>query len=167
MIQKKQITEAEALRKLGDLCARGEHCSGEMAEKLCKWGIAADAQERIIDKLIDYKYIDDERFTRSFVRDKITFNKWGRRKIEQALWQKHIPQSISQPILDDIEPEEYLNVLRPLLKSKYPTIKAETAYERSMKLINYAMGRGFTLDVIRQCIDDASIIDDIDGDDTD
>lgn len=167
MIQKKQITEAEALHKLGDLCARGEHCSGEMAEKLCKWGIAADAQERIIGKLIDYKYIDDERFTRSFVRDKIAFNKWGRRKIEQALWQKHIPQSISQPILDEIEPEEYLNVLRPLLKSKYPTIKAETAYEHSMKLIKYAMGRGFTLDVIRQCIDDASIIDDIDGDDTD
>lgn len=29
MMQKKQISEAEALRKLGDLCARGEHCSGE------------------------------------------------------------------------------------------------------------------------------------------
>ena len=160
MIQKKQISEAEALRKLGDLCARGEHCSGEMAEKLRKWGIA-DAQERIIDKLIDYKYIDDERFTRSFVRDKIAFNKWGRRKIEQALWQKRIPQSISQSILDESEPEEYLNVLRPLLKSKYPTIKAETDYERSIKLIKYAMGRGFTLDLIRQCINDASIVDDI------
>lgn len=167
MIQKKQIGEAEALRKLGDLCARGEHCSGEMAEKLRKWGIAADAQERIIDKLIDYKYIDDERFTRSFVRDKIAFNKWGRRKIEQALWQKRIPQSISQPILDEIEPEEYLNVLRPLLKSKYPAIKAETDYERSIKLIKYAMGRGFTLDLIRQCIDDASIADDINEDDAD
>ena len=167
MMQKKQITEAEALRKLGDLCARGEHCSGEMVEKLRKWDIAADAQERIIDKLIDYKYIDDERFTRSFVRDKIVFNKWGRRKIEQALWQKHIPKSISQPILDEIEPQEYLNVLRPLLKSKYLTIKAETDYERSMKLIKYAMGRGFTLDIIRLCIDDVTIVDDIDDNDED
>ena len=157
MMQKKQITEEEALRKLGDLCARGEHCSGEMVEKLRKWGIAADAQERIIDKLIDYKYIDDER----------VFNKWGRRKIEQTLWQKHIPQSISQPILDEIEPQEYLNVLRPLLKSKYLTIKAETDYERSMKLIKYAMGRGFTLDIIRLCIDDVTIVDDIDDNDED
>ena len=66
-----------------------------------------------------------------------------------------------QSSLDEIEPEEYLNVLRPLLKSKYPTIKAETDYERSIKLIKYAMGRGFTLDLIRQCIDDASIVDDI------
>jgi len=138
-----------------------------MVEKLRKWGIAADAQERIIDKLIDYKYIDDERFTRSFVCDKIVFNKWGRRKIEQTLWQKHIPQSISQPILDEIEPQEYLNVLRPLLKSKYLTIKAETDYERSMKLIKYAMGRGFTLDIIRLCIDDVTIVDDIDDNDED
>lgn len=167
MIQKKQISEAEALRKLGDLCARGEHCSGEMAEKLRKWGIATDAQERIIDKLIDYKYIDDERFTRSFVRDKIVFNKWGRRKIEQELWQKRIPQYISQPILDEIEPEEYLNVLHQLLKSKYSTIKAESDYERSMKLIKYAMGRGFTLDIIRQCIDDVSIIEDLNENDAD
>lgn len=167
MIQKKTITEAEALRKLGDLCARGEHCSGEMAEKLRKWGIPTDAQERIIDKLIDYKYIDDERFTRSFVRDKITFNKWGRRKIEQALWKKRIPTSISQPILDEIEPEKYLEVLRPLMKNKYKTIKAETDYERSMKLIKYAMGRGFTLDLIRQCVDDDSIVDDVNEDDAD
>lgn len=167
MIQKKPMTEAEALRKLGDLCARGEHCSGEMAEKLRKWGFPTDAQERIIDKLIDYKYIDDERFTRSFVRDKIVFNKWGRRKIEQALWQKRIPKTISQPILDETDPKEYLEVLRPMMKSKYKTIKVETDYERSMKLIKYAMGRGFTLDLIRQCIDDASIVEDINEDDTD
>ena len=88
MIQKKQISEAEALRKLGDLCARGEHCSGEMAEKLRKWGIAADAQERIIDKLIDYKYVDDERFTRSFVRDKIAFNKVGTPKNRAGIMAK-------------------------------------------------------------------------------
>ena len=58
-------------------------------------------------------------------------------------------------------------MLRPLLKSKYLTIKAETDYERSMKLIKYAMGRGFTLDIIRLCIDDVAIVDDIDDNDED
>lgn len=36
MIQKKVMTEAEALKKLGDLCARGEHCSGEIMGKDAK-----------------------------------------------------------------------------------------------------------------------------------
>lgn len=164
MIQKKPVTEAEALRKLGDLCARSEHCSGEIAEKMRKWGLAAEVQERIIDRLIDLKYIDDERFTKAFVRDKIAYNKWGRRKIEQALWIKKIDKRISQPILDEVKDEEYLEVLRPLMKSKYKTIKAETDYERAMKLIKFAMGRGFTIDLIRQCVDDATMVDDVDFD---
>lgn len=164
MIQKKPVTEAEVLRKLGDLCARSEHCSGEIAEKMRKWGLAAEVQERIIDRLIDLKYIDDERFTQAFVRDKIAYNKWGRRKIEQALWIKKIDKRISQPILDEVKDEEYLEVLRPLMKSKYKTIKAETDYERAMKLIKFAMGRGFTIDLIRQCVDDATMVDDVDFD---
>lgn len=164
MIQKKPVTEAEALRKLGDLCARSEHCSGEIAEKMLKWGLVAEVQERIIDRLIDLKYIDDERFTKAFVRDKIAYNKWGRRKIEQALWIKKIDKRISQPILDEVKDEEYLEVLRPLMKSKYKTIKAETDYERAMKLIKFAMGRGFTIDLIRQCVDDATMVDDVDFD---
>ena len=103
------------------------------------------------------KYIDDARYTEFFVHDKIRYNRWGRRKIEQALWQKRVDNSISTPVLDAVEDEEYLEVLRPLLASKYPTIKAESDYERSMKLIKFAMGRGFTIDLIRKCINEGVV----------
>ena len=109
-----------------------------------------------MEKLITLHYVDDSRYTESFVHDKIRYNKWGRRKIEQALWMKKVDNAISSPILDAIEDEEYLEVLRPLLASKYRTIKAESDYERSMKLIKFAMGRGFTMDLIRRCIDEES-----------
>lgn len=160
MIQKKPITEPQALKKLGDLCAKSEHCSGEVMEKMYKWGLPEEAKARIMEKLISYGYIDDSRYTETFVHDKIKFNKWGRRKIEQALWQKRIDSKISTPILNSIEDEEYLEVLRPLLKSKYPTIKAESDYERSMKLVKYAMGKGFTFDLIKKCIDNVEDVED-------
>lgn len=38
MIQK-DMTEKEALAKLTALCARGEHSTGEMIDKLNRWGI--------------------------------------------------------------------------------------------------------------------------------
>ena len=157
MILKRPILESQALKKLADLCAKGEHCSGEMLEKMRKWGLSEDAQARIMEKLTMMKYIDDERYTEFFVHDKIRYNRWGRRKIEQALWQKRVDSSISTPVLDAVEDEEYLEVLRPLLASKYPTIKAESDYERSMKLIKFAMGRGFTIDLIRKCIDEGVV----------
>lgn len=157
MMLKRPILESQALKKLADLCAKGEHCSGEMLEKMRKWGLSEDAQARIMEKLTAMKYVDDARYTEFFVHDKIRYNRWGRRKIEQALWQKRVDSSISTPVLDAVEDEEYLEVLRPLLASKYPTIKAESDYERSMKLIKFAMGRGFTIDLIRKCIDEGVV----------
>ena len=52
-----------------------------------------------------------------------------------------------------MDEEEYLSVLRPLLKQKRRTTKAASDYELDQKLIRFAVGRGFTFDIIRQCID--------------
>lgn len=47
MLQKKKpITEQETLQKLAALCARAEHSSGEMLEKMRRWQLADDARER-------------------------------------------------------------------------------------------------------------------------
>ena len=110
------------------------------------------------------KYIDDERYARFFAKDKIRYNKWGRRKVEQAMWQKHIDTDIQRRVLDDVDEEEYLAILRPLLKSKRKAVKASSDYEMNMKLIRFAMGRGFTMDVIRQCLDNDDY-DEIDDED--
>ena len=150
---KQEISEKEALLRLAALCAQGEHCQWEMTEKLRKWEIGEEAQARIMQKLVSGGYVDDERFARAFAMDKVRYNKWGRRKVEQALWQKHIDDDIRQRVLDDISDEEYLNILRPLLKQKRRTTKAASDYELDQKLIRFAVGRGFTFDIIRQCID--------------
>jgi regulatory protein len=124
-----------------------------MLEKMRRWEIDEDTQARIMEYLVKEKYIDDERYARFFAKDKIRYNKWGRRKVEQAMWQKHIDADIQQRVLDEIDDDEYLLILRPLLKSKRRTVKAANNYEMNMKLIRFAMGRGFTMDIIRQCLD--------------
>ena len=123
-----------------------------MTEKMRKWDVDDETQARVMAYLTRERYVDDERYCRFFVRDKIRFNKWGRRKVEQALYQKHIPTDISRPILDEVPDDEYLAVLKPLLKSKARTVKAKSEYEKNMKLIKYAMSRGFTFDIIKQCL---------------
>lgn len=162
---RRPMTEAGALQRLAALCAKAEHCSGEMDEKMIRWGLDADTRQRVLDKLIELHYVDDERFCESFVNDKIRFDRWGRRKIEQALWQKKIPQEIAKKVLDPIDDKVYLDVLMPLLRSKWPSIKANSDYERSLKLIRYGLSRGFSIDLIRQCIDRLGReLDGMDGD---
>ena len=150
---KKEMTEQEAYLQLAALCAQAEHCQQEMRDKMKRWEIDETVQNRIIARLVKERYIDDERYARAFVKDKIRYNKWGRRKVQQALWQKRIDDDIQRRVLDEIEEKEYLDVLRPLLKQKRKTIKAQSDYELNQKLLRFALSRGFTFDIIRQCID--------------
>ena len=147
------MTGQQAFTKLAALCARGEHCQHDMLEKMRQWGVSDEEQAEVMQRLVDERYVDDSRFARAFVADKVRYNKWGRRKVEQALWMKHIDKSIANEALDAIGDEEYLAVLRPLLRQKRKSMKAQSEYELTMKLIRFAMGRGFTMDIIKQCIE--------------
>lgn len=146
------MTEQEAYLRLAALCAQAEHCEYEMQEKMRRWEIADDAQARVMQRLITERYVDDERFARAFANDKVKYNKWGRRKVEQAMWLKHIAEDIRQRVLDSIDDEEYIAILRPLLQQKRRSVKAHNDYELRQKLIKFAIGRGFTMDIIKQCI---------------
>ena len=147
------MTGQQAYAKLTALCARSEHCQHDMLEKMRQWGVSEEEQAQVMARLVSERYVDDERYTRAFVNDKIRYNKWGRRKVEQALWQKRIDEDIRKRVLDEVDDDEYLSVLRPLLKQKRKSIKANSDYELNQKLMRFAVGRGFTFDIIRQCID--------------
>ena len=157
----KEVSEQGAYLQLAALCARAEHCQHELIEKMRRWELSDEAQARVMQRLISERYVDDERYARAFVRDKITYNHWGRRKVEQGLWMKGIDDDIRQRVLGEIADEEYLAVLRPLLKQKRRSTKATSDYELNQKLVKFALGRGFTYDIIRQCID--GDVDEVDG----
>ena len=146
-------TENDAYLTLAALCAQAEHCQYEMLEKMRRWELTDEALARVMARLVQERYVDDERYTRAFVKDKIRYNKWGRRKVEQALWQKRIDEGIRKRVLDEVDDDEYLSVLRPLLKQKRQSTKASSDYELNQKLMRFALGRGFTFDIIRQCLD--------------
>ena len=159
----KEVTEQGAYLQLAQLCARSEHCQHEMLEKMRQWEMSDEAQARVMQRLIQERYVDDERYARAFVKDKILYNKWGRRKVEQALWTKRISDDIRTAVLAEVDDEQYLSVLRPLLQQKRRSVKADSDYELNQKLVKFALSRGFTYDIIRQCI--SGDIDDVDEED--
>lgn len=152
MFTRQPLSKEKALAKLAALCARAEYCTGDMEDKMRRWGLSCDDIKENISYLVANKYVDNARYCQTFVNDKIAYNHWGRRKIEQALWMKRVPESVSAPILDAVPEEDYINVLKPLIASKSATVKAESDYERQMKLMKFALGRGFSIDEIKQCL---------------
>lgn len=150
----KPMTEEQALTRLTALCASAEHCTGEMIDKMTKWEIPEEAQARIMEHLVSNKYVDDERYCRAFVHDKMEYNHWGRRKIEQALYVKHVDKAIQTKVLDEIPDSDFIDILRPLLDQKRRQTRADNDYEMNIKLMRFAASRGFTIDQIHQCIEE-------------
>lgn len=148
----KQISEAKAYSRMSNLCAKRECCVFDIETKLFRYDIEYETIERIINQLKQDNYIDELRFTRSFIHDKIRFNKWGKIKIEYALRQKKVPQDIITKAFLDFSDEELNNSLQDLLQAKWRTIKGNSDYEKQNKLIRFAMGRGFEMENILRSI---------------
>jgi hypothetical protein len=89
--KRKVISEKQAYSRMARLCSQKEYCSYDISQKLYRLNLNAEDIERVVNRLIKENFINDERYTRSYIGDKIKFNKWGRIKIELALRQKKIP----------------------------------------------------------------------------
>ena len=158
----KELTEKEAIYKIAAYCSTAEHCFSEVKEKLKAWSISSEQQENIIEYLVKEQYINEERYAYSYVNDKFRFNKWGKNKIKQGLQLKDILPETVQKALESINTDEYILTLRQLLKAKNKSIKARNDYERCGKLIRFAIGRGYELSIIKQCLPNAEYGYDLD-----
>ena len=149
----KEFTEEEAFEKMTAWCSTGERCRSEVSEKLQRWSVPYAIINKVIDRLIDSGYIDEERYCRAFIRDKYRLEKWGKQKIAKALYVKRIPQHISNTQWDVIDNDEYQSILHKLLQSKRKSIHANDEKSLNEKLIRFALSRGFDYKDIRQHLD--------------
>ena len=116
-------------------------------------GVEEEMQSRIIDRLVQERFVDETRYARAYALDKMRYNHWGRLKIGQMLRMQGISTSDRDIALRELPDEEYDDILRRLMESKLPTIKANSDYERRGKLFRYLLGRGFEMSDIEHLID--------------
>lgn len=139
----KQASEPEILHRMAAYCSMAERCIQDVEKKIQTAGLPSEASQRIIAKLIKEKFIDENRFTRSFVNDKLRFNKWGRVKIAYELKRRNIPPSVISEALDSIDNQTYQTILLSLLQAKKKTTKGKDERDIFNKLLRFAAGRGF------------------------
>lgn len=147
-----QMSALEAFGRLTAFCAAGEHCLAEVRERLRRWNVAPDEAETLVQRLVEEQYVNEERYCRAYINDKVRFARWGRLKIAQALRQKQIASSLYLPLLDGLDEAIYSEQFRRLLEAKQREVKGRNAYERKAKLVRFALGRGYEMDMIRRFI---------------
>lgn len=147
-----KLSEPQALNRVASYCSSAERCEYSVRKKLVAWELSEDAVTRIIDRLKKEKFLDDARFTRSFINDKLNFNKWGRTKIVYELRKRNISDKVYNPILDELSGDEFEKQLIHILSVKIKSVKGKNEYDIKTKLIRFALGRGFSMDLVIKCV---------------
>ena len=146
------MTADEILYKLAARCSVSEQCLSDIEAKLSHYDLTEEEHTRILRHLVEEKYVDDRRYAEAYVKDKYRFNKWGRIKITQGLRLKGIDNETIKSAMETIDEEEYLSILRDLIKAKRKSTRGTSEYEINGKLTRFATGRGFEYAAIRRCI---------------
>jgi regulatory protein len=141
-----------ALSKAMAICSKAEKCISDIQTKLNEWGVEPTDAQKIIKTLIAEKFIDEERYTRYFVRDKFRFNQWGKVKIVFMLKSKKIPAALIDEALQEINDETYLEMLVKLLKDKAMKTRFVNEYDKKGKLIRFAQSKGFEFEMINEAL---------------
>ena len=153
----KPLTPDQVLDKMAKYCAYQERCVKDVRDKLKTFEIPEEEKAKILDYLLDNRFVNDERFVKSFVRGKVNQSGWGVKKIRFHLIQKGIDKDIIEEALGQTDEEAYRQRLIEILKTKAKTVKADSDFEKKRKLAAYAMQKGFEGSLVWEVLKDLAI----------
>lgn len=150
------FTEESALLWATTRCAQRECCRQDIQKKWMEGGLSADVCQRLLDRLESEGFLDERRYARAFIHDKLEYDHWGCIKMTQALRLKGLSrQVISEALAHTVDKAHYRSVLRSVLESKLRTLtfdpdNREETYKALQKLVRFAASRGFEPELIFQ-----------------
>jgi regulatory protein len=129
--------------------SRRDHSQAELLKKLQRKTDNQDWIETVINECLDYKYLDDQRFTESFIRS--AQNKgYGQTRIKQDLKLKGISDPlIKQAFHDSVF--DYVNAAQQLLNNKYQ--EAIVTQHLKQKVMGFLQAKGHGFDIISLAIE--------------
>jgi len=107
-----------------------------------------EAKEEILLYLMKENYLNEERFTRSYIRGKFYMKSWGRNKIRNHLKFKGVSEKLINYCFDEIEEADYDRTLMKIYDDYYQKQSGLKEYQKKSKAIKYLLSRGFEYDEI-------------------
>lgn len=156
---KRQLTPDQAMNRAAALCARSEQAPGDIHEKLLKWGLSTEDAAEVIRQLYSDGYLDNKRYARAFVNDRIVFNGWGRIKIAYQLKQKGIPEDDIAEAMATLDEDDYRQRLTELLRTKWHSIKGREPRAAWAAMMRFAASRGFETAIASECVKQVTRLD--------
>lgn len=153
MLEKKLFTFDEIKQKLMHYCAYQDRCHYEVEQKMREFVLIPEAKDEILLYLISENYLNEERYTRSYIRGKFYMKSWGRNKIRLNLKQKGITEKLIAKCMDEIDDSDYQKTIQKIWNQYWQKQKGLQEYQKKIRTMRYLLSRGFEYDVVNSVIE--------------
>lgn len=151
-----EIAKVENLSKCKDSALktieRSYKTEKEIRDKLLNKEFDEETVEKTINFLKEYTFIDDLKFTKMYVKDRIRTQ--GRNKIKYALIQKGVNKYLVDEVLEELDRNDEEERALLICEKKYLSIckREDDDFKIKNKLIRYMLGRGYEYEVARNVV---------------
>lgn len=119
----------------------------EMANYLKRKQVEEPVAQKIIAKLTELQFLDDEIFAKAWVANRRLLKPVSHRRLIQELKQKRVAKEIIENVLAG-DPTDETNILSEIIKLK----RKQTRYQDNLKLMQYLGRQGFNYDDIKSAL---------------
>lgn len=153
-MEKKSYTFEEIKQKMVNYCVYQDRCHAEVEQKMRDFLLIPEAKDEIFLYLIQENYLNEERFTRSYIRGKFYIKNWGRNKIRMNLKQKGITEKLIATCMDEIDEADYAETVQKLYENYFSSQKGVKDYQKKSKTIRHLLSKGFEYETLLEIIKD-------------
>lgn len=150
----KAYTVDQIKAKMEHYCAYQDRCHYDVEKKLKEFFLIPDARDEILLGLMQEKFLDEERFAKSFVRGRFRIKHWGKKKIVLELKKRNISEYLINLGLKEIDDDEYFSTADRLISKKIDIVSSKNKFELKKKITTFMLGKGYDYELISQVIAD-------------
>lgn len=129
-------------------CSYQDRCHQEVEEKMKEFVLIPEAHDEILLYLIKGNFLNEERFTRSYIRGKFYIKQWGKLKIRNRLRFKGISDKLISKCMNEINEDDYQKRIHTEIEKLLPRHKGLQFYQKKNKVIKHLLTKGFEYDQI-------------------
>ena len=139
--------EKVILEKMRSYCMYQERCILEVKKKLSRLHVVPKSKSKIIDRLIEDNYLNEVRFSKSFIQGKLRIKKWGRIKLNYELKMRGVKKFIIDEEINKISKRDYYDYFNEFSINKIKTLKGSKE-QKKRSFVNYFTYRGWENNLI-------------------
>lgn len=136
------------------LLTRQMRTEKELYDKLVSKDYEPDVAREVVDKMIDFGFVNDRTFTELFIESRK--HKYGPVRLKMDLKRKGVNSYIIEDVFAEIEEDDSKEDLLSMAEKKYNSYKEDDS-NRYNKTIGFLQRRGFTYGQIKDALDELEI----------